>query len=70
MNGVQRQSRLGLIKGFIQQGRHSTSFHKDKTVTTDSLNQTKDARQDALSQDLARAITMRQWFLEDSSMRY
>ena len=52
MNGVQRQSRLGLITGFIQQGRHSTSFHKDKTVTTDSLNQTKDARQDALMQEL------------------
>ena len=45
------------------------SFHKDKTVTTDSLNQTKDERQDALTLDLARAITMRQWFLEDSSMR-
>ena len=47
MNGVQRQSRLGLIKGFIQQGRHSTSLHKDKTVTTNAFEQTKDARQDA-----------------------
>ena len=55
--------------GFIQQGRHSTSLHKDKTVTTVAFKQTKDARQDALTQDLARANTMRQWFLEDSFMR-
>ena len=32
-----------LEKGFIHEGRHSTSLHKDKTVTTDGLNQTKDA---------------------------
>ena len=70
MNEVQRQSRLGLIKeGFIQQGRHSTSLHKDKTFTTDAFKYTKDARQDALTQDLMRAIIMRQWFLEDSFMR-
>ena len=38
---------LQLEKGFIQQGRHSTSLHKDKTITTDGLNQTMDARQTA-----------------------
>ena len=45
------------------------SLHKDKTVTTDGLNQTKDARQDALTQDLARDNTMRQWFLEGAFMQ-
>ena len=58
MNGVQRQLRLVQINGgFIQQGRHSTSLHKDKTVTTDAFKQTMDARQDALTQDLARDNT-------------
>ena len=69
MNGVQRQLRFQIKEGFIQQGRHSTSLHKDKTVTTNAFKQTMDARQDALTQHLARANTVRQWFLEDSSMR-
>ena len=59
MNGFQRQLRFQINGGFIQQGRHSTSLHKDKTVTTNAFKQTIDARQDALTQDLARDYTAR-----------
>ena len=45
------------------------SLHKDKTVTTDGLNQTKDARQIASTHNLARDKIVRQWFLEGSFMR-
>ena len=44
-----------LEKGFIHEGRHSTSLHKDKTVTTDGLNQTKDAHQ-IVSRIISREI--------------
>ena len=55
-----------LMKGFITLSRLSTSFHKDKTIATDSFKQTKDARQIASTHNLARDKTVRQWFLEGS----
>ena len=58
MNGVQRQLPVKINGGFIQQGRHSTSLHKDKTVTTNAFKQTMDARQDALTHNLARDNTI------------
>ena len=37
MNGVQRQSPLGLIKGFIQQGRHTAVITIERAAIEPSV---------------------------------
>ena len=47
----------------------NTSFHNGKTITTEHSNRQRDARQSALTLNLARDKIVRQWFLEGSFMQ-